>query len=166
MRLYSIASIGAGRIVNTYFISFVTGWFGYVYYLAGWAARHWKPLGECTPRRFGALALLAVCLLGMGCLSFRRSGDALYGVQNLSGPSAALSMLTGEAAQYDREMTQREVLLNDESQPVITLAPLTANPSVFMDDLLEVGAVYDVRPSLCAYYGKEAIRLEGEVTAP
>ena len=121
---------------------------------------------ECTPRRFGALALVAVCLLGMGCLSFKRSGDVLYGVQNLSGPSAALSLLTGEAAQYDREMTQREVLLNDESLPVVTLSPLTANPSVLMDDLLEMGAVYVVRPSLCAYYGKEAILLEGEVNAP
>lgn len=164
--LYSIASIGAGRIVNTYFISFVVAWFLYVYYLAGWIARHMDALPEGTPRRFGALALLSVCLLGMGCLSFRRDGDVLYGVQNMSGPSALLSMLTGEAAQYDREMEEREVLLNDESQPVITLRPLTANPAVFMDDLLEAGAVYDVRPSLCAYYGKEAILLEGEVDAP
>ena len=164
--LYSIASIGAGRIVNTYFICFVCGWFVYMYYLAGWAARRFPPVQECTRRRFGALALVAVCLLGMGCLSFKRSGDVLYGVQNLSGPSAALSLLTGEAAQYDREMTQREVLLNDESLPVVTLSPLTANPSVLMDDLLEMGAVYDVRPSLCAYYGKEAILLEGEVNAP
>lgn len=90
----------------------------------------------------------------------------LYGAQNMSGPSALLSMLSGEAQQYDREMKEREMLLNDEQQPVITLRPLTANPAVFMDDLLEIGAVYDVRPSLCAYYGKEAILLEGEVDAP
>ena len=164
--LYSIASIGAGRIVNTYLISFVVAWFLYVYYLAGYLARHADALPELSPRRFGALALVSVCLLGVGCLSFRRDGDVLYGAQNMSGPSALLSMLSGEAQQYDREMKEREMLLNDEQQPVITLRPLTANPAVFMDDLLEIGAVYDVRPSLCAYYGKEAILLEGEVDAP
>lgn len=63
-------------------------------------------------------------------------------------------------------MTQREKLLNDASQPVVTLKPLTAVPDVFMDDLLTPGAEYDARPSLCLYYGKEAIRIEGEAAAP
>lgn len=166
--LYSIASIGAGRIENTYFISFTVLWFLYVYYLCGHAVRRWgeKALPEMNARRFGALTLAAVCMLGVGCLAFKRPDDVLYGVQNLSGPSAALSLLTGEAAQYDREMTQREEALKDDTQPVVTLAPLTAVPAVFMDDLLTPDAVYDVRPSLCLYYGKEAIRVEGEVDAP
>ena len=118
-----------------------------------------------NPKRFGALVLAALCMLGAGSLAFKRSGDVLYGVQNLSGPSAALSIITGEASQYDWEMTQREQLLNDETQPVITLRTLTAVPAVFMDDLIMPNATYDVRPSLCLYYGKEAIRIEGEVDA-
>lgn len=40
---------------------------------------------------------------------------------------------------------------------MVTLSPLTAVPDVFMDDLIVPGAEYDVRPSLAAYYGKEAI---------
>lgn len=164
--LYSIASIGAGRQVNTYSMSFIAGWFLYVYYLAGFASRKIGDLPEITPRRFGALTLVSVCLLGVGCLSFKRSGDVLYGIQNMSGPSALLSILTGEAQQYDREMTEREALLRDESQPVVTLRPLTVNPAVFMEDQLKAGAIYDVRPSLRMYYGKEAIRLEGEGEVP
>ncbi len=160
--LYSIASIGAGRIVNTYYLSFLVLWFAYVYYLLGFAARALPAAPEMNARRFGALALAALCLLGAGCLAFKREGDVLYGAQNLSGPSAALSLLTGEAAQYDREMTQREQLLGDESQPVVTLAPLTVTPAVFMEDLIRTDAVYDVRPSLCLYYGKQAVRIEGE----
>lgn len=162
--LYSGVFIGGGRIVNTYFVSFVALWFLYAYYLAGFCARRLSHvrLPEMNARRFGALALVALCLLAAGCLGFKRSGDAIYGVQNLSGPSAALSLLNGEAKQYDAEMTQREALLNDEAQPVITLAPLHATPAVFMDDLIEPDAVYDVRPSLCLYYGKEAIHIEGE----
>lgn len=162
--LYSIASIGDGRIVNTYFISFVVMWFFGVYYLAGFAARHVQ-LPELTLKRFISLLLVSTCLFGTGCLAFRRAGDVLYGVQNLSGPSALLSMLTGEAARYDREMTEREALLNDDSQPVVALEPLTAVPAVFMEDLLRPDAVYDVRESLCLYYGKEAIRIAGEEAA-
>lgn len=159
--LYSIASIGAGRIVNTYHISAVIFWFLYVYYLTGAAARR-LTLPAMAPRQFAALVMASVCLFGIGSLAFRRSGDVLYGVQNLSGPSALLSMVKGESAQYDREMTVREELLNDETQPVITLEPLTAMPRVFMEDLLRPDAVYDAREALCLYYGKEKIHIAGE----
>lgn len=159
--LYSIASIGAGRIVNTYFISFVAFWFLYVYYLAGFAARRWQ-LPALNVRQFGALALASLCLFGMGCLGFRRSEDILYGVQNLSGPSAMLSIVSGEAQRYDQEMTVREGLLNDENLPVITLEPLSSVPRVFMDDLLIPNAVYDTREALGVYYGKEQIHIAGE----
>ena len=164
--LYAIASIGAGRQVNTYYLSFWVYWLLTVYQLAGYAAKHRRPLPALTPRSLGALMLVSVCLLGIGCLGFKRSGDVLYGIQNMSGPSALLSMLTGEAQQYDREMKAREELLNDETQPEVTLKALTANPRVFMQDQLKVGAVYDVRPSLKMYYGKEAIHLEGEGETP
>ena len=62
-------------------------------------------------------------------------------------------------------MMEREVLLNDDSQPVVTLEPLTAVPAVFMEDLIRPDAVYDVRESLGLYYGKEAIRIAGEEAA-
>ena len=166
--LYSGVFIGGGRIINTYFISFIVMWFVYAYYLCGVISRKLEgvQLPEMSVKRFAALLLVSLCLLGTGSLAFKRSGDVLYGVQNLSGPSAALSILTGEAQRYDAEMTAREELLNDESKSVVTLAPLTAVPAVFMDDLILPDAVYDVRPSLCLYYGKEAIRIEGEVDAP
>ena len=143
-----------------------------MYYLAGFAARRLAAAGRetlarpLTARGYGALLAISLCLLGMGCLACRPAGEALYGVQNLSGPSAALSILSGEAAQYDAEMTLREEALNDPAQPVVTLSPLTAVPDVFMDDLIVPGAEYDVRPSLAAYYGKEAIRIAGEEGTP
>ncbi len=160
--LYSIASIGGGRIINTYWISFVTGWFLAVYYLCGYAARRYDFSFELSAKSFWTVALTALCLFGMGSLGFKREGDVLYGIQNLSGPSAFLSIWNGEAAQYDREMSQREALLNDPTQSVVTLRPLTQTPAVLMDDLLKPDAVYDVRPSLCHYYGKEAIILAEE----
>lgn len=159
--LYSIASIGAGRIVNAYYISFVVLWFLAVYYLAGYAVRKMQ-VPQLSLRQFGALLLTGICLFGTGCLAFRHSGDVLYGAQNMAGPSALLSIITGEAAQYDREMSAREVFLNDESQPVITLEPLSAVPQLFMDDLIIPNAVYDVREAMCLYYGKQEIHIAGE----
>ena len=163
--LYSIASIGAGRIVNTYFVSFVALWFLAMYYLAGFAAQRLGAL-SLTARGYGALLGAALCALALGCLAAKPEGEPLYGVQNLSGPSAAISILSGEAAQYDAEMTLREQALNDPAKPVVTLSPLTAVPDVFMDDLIAPDAAYDVRPSLEKYYGKEAVLIAGEEETP
>lgn len=165
--LYAGVFIGGGRIVNTYFESFVVMWLLLVYYLSGHAARRLegRTAGELTAKGYGALALTAVCLLAVGSLAYKPADEALFGVQNLHGASAALSLVKGEAQQYDREMTERERLLNDESQPVVTLRPLSAVPDVFMDDLLTPGATDDVRPALCLYYGKEAVVIEGEADA-
>ena len=162
--IYSIASIGDGRIQDTYWLCFVVLWLLWVYVLLGFAARKWP---EARPEPLGrAVVVLGLCLSLAGCLGCRYPGDTLYGVQNMRGNSAWMSLVSGEAAQYDREMTERERLLNDDTQPVVTLEPLTAVPRIFMEDELEPGAVYDVRPSLCRYYGKEAILLAGEEERP
>ena len=132
-----------------------------VYYLVGYAARKTQ-LPVLNLRQTGALMAASLCLFAAGCQGYRASGDVLYGVQNLSGSSALLSIVTGEAATYDQEMKVREQLLNDDSQPVVTLEPLTAVPRVLMDDLIIPNAVYDTREALCVYYGKEKIHIAGE----
>jgi hypothetical protein len=116
------------------------------------------PLSPSPALRRG-LSLAALCLLLVGFLGYKQADDVLYGPMNMAGGSAALSILTGEAGTYDREMTARETLLNDPALPEVTLASLTATPRVFMDDLLTQGALYDVKPVLCRYYGKTAIRV-------
>lgn len=162
--LYSGVFIGGGRIVNTYWISFVVLWLLFVYgLLAVLAGRRSAPMSR---RCRQGLAAFGAALVLLGGLGYRPSGNTLYGVQNMAGVSAAISLLNGEAARYDREMSAREALLEDDTKPEVTLAPLTATPQVFMDDLLVQGAVYDVRPSLMAYYHKTAITLEGEGATP
>ncbi len=167
--------IGGGRIVDTYYQSFVVMWFLYAFYLAGVVARRlearpegapsglvpWKAVKPSPRLRQGFL--LACCfVLLVGCLAWKRPHDATYGPQNMAGGSAALSILRGEAQAYHREMTAREALLRDASQPEVTLAPLSAVPDIFMKDLLVADAPYEVRPSLCTYYGKTAIHLAVE----
>lgn len=165
--LYSGVFIGGGRIVNTYWLSFVALWLIFAYYLTGYAMRRLAEVkgltagageAEAPCRDFVSLrrgaALAGACLMLLGCFGYKQPEDKLYGLQNMAGVSAAISLLSGEAAQYDREMTAREALLNDPALDSVTLAPLTAVPKVLMDDLITLNAAYDVRPSLELYYGK------------
>lgn len=170
--LYSGVFLGGGRIFDTYWQSFVVLWLLYMFYLTGHAARRLeRGVQEEAPAGFSpalkrGLALAAALALVLGCLGYKRPADKTYGLPNLAGISAALSLATGEARQYHREMTAREALLSDASQPEVTLAPLSAVPELFMKDLLVSGAGDDPRPALCAYYGKTAIHLAGEGAAP
>ncbi len=164
--IYGGVFLGGGRIINTYFISFVVLWTACLYYFAGFAARKAKTSREMTKGQARGLALLCAALLIIGGLGFQRGSDELPGVQNLSGANAALSVVTGEAQTYHREMSEREALLNDAESPSVTLKPLTVSPKVFMSDLLKPDAEYDVRPALCNYYGKESIMIIEEDAEP
>ncbi len=159
--LYAGVFLGDGRAINTFYISFLAMLLGYETYLLGALARRRAAKGlprvTPTPALRRGLTLAALCLLLTGCLGYKQPDDVLYGPMNLAGGRAALSILTGEAAQYDREMAAREKLLNDPALPVVTLAPVSSTPKVFMADLLAADALYDVRPTLCRYYGKTAI---------
>lgn len=173
--LYSGVGIGGGRIVDTYWQSFVVLWLLYAFYLTGHAARRLEKagLGEAPASfpaalRIGAL-LAAVVLLGIGCLGYKLPDDKTYGLPNLAGASAALSLASGEARQYDLEMKAREALLSDASQPEATLSPLSVVPHLFMKDLLANAASADyavLEQILCDYYGKTAIHLAGGEVSP
>lgn len=164
--LFSGVHIGGGRIVNTYFISYVIFFLLYAFYLTGFAQKHLPETVTVPAKLQKGFAFVMACVLAVGLCGYKPQEEVLYGPQNLAGMKAALSILTGEAAQYDAEMTAREVLLNDDTQKEITLAPLTAVPDVFMDDLVVPNAIYDVRPSLCWYYQKDLIHIVGEEVQP
>ncbi len=163
--LYGGVFLGGGRITDTYYFSFITLFFLYETYLLGFLARRReqmnKPAFSPVPALRRGLLVASACLFLLGCLGIKPTGATLYGPMNMAGGNAALSIVTGEAARYDREMTARETLLNDAAQPTVTLAPLTATPAVLMEDLLAPGSAYDVRPTLCAYYHKTAVLVEG-----
>ena len=148
-------------------------WLIAAFYLVGYGVRRLEGAAETrealpfakglTPRARQGLLLASSALLLVGCLAYKRPQDATFGPQNMAGGSAAFSLLKGEARQYHRGMRAREALFHDLSQKEITLKPLSAVPGVFMKDLLAPGAAHDIRPVLCAYYGKEAIHLAEEV---
>lgn len=159
--LYAGVGIGAGRIVNTYFISFTVLWLVWLCYITGYAAKRLPAMPSLTKQSARGLALVCAALMLTGCLGFRRDSDKLPGVQNLTGVSAAISLVNGEAQSFHREMSAREALLNDASKPTITLSPVVAQPAVFMKDLITPDTTQSVLSSLRQYYGKDVILIEG-----
>ena len=161
--LYGVFSIGGGRIVNTYYQSFVVLWFLYAFYLTGFflrkREREFLPLSPPNQQR---LVFFCICLIFVGCMGYKQPGQVLSGPQNMAGCSAALSLINGEASAYHREMLARETLLKDESITHVVLHPLSTVPSVFMKDLLAEDAPYDVTSPLRLYYRKESVVVEGE----
>ena len=164
--LHSGVFLGGGRILDTYYESFVAFFFLLEIYVTGSVVKTLERKGRMpstatlgTLRR--ALPIVCATLLVIGTIAWKRPNDALYGPQNTTGGSALASLLNGEARRYDAEMTAREAILNDETQTTVTLAPLSAVPDVFMEDPLAPGALYDAKPALCAFYGKDAILTEG-----
>ncbi len=150
--LYSGVFLGGGRTIDTYYMSYVLLFLLCEGYGIGWWVKRRKaafPLDRLPSR---ALLALCACLMIVGCLGYKRPGDTLYGPMNMAGGSAALSLARGEARQYDAEMDARETLLNDASQPVVTLKPLTQVPDVFMRDLLAESGRDNPRVALCAFY--------------
>ena len=163
--LYAGVFLGGERAYNTYYVSFLILLLTAETYALGAFARK-RERSACAktsvaPAAARHIAMLAVCLFAIGCLGHKPVDEVLYGPMHTAGGSALLSLVRGEAKTYHEQMLARETLLNDASLPVVTLAPLTAVPPVFMEDLLRVDAVYDVAPILARYYGKEAVLLEG-----
>jgi hypothetical protein len=162
--LYAGVFLGGDRTIDTYYFSFIVLLLMSETYLLGALARRRERLGSVLALPASAnrgVLLLSACLFLVGCLGYKPAGATLYGPMNMAGGSAALSLFSGEAANYDREMDARELLLNDATQPTVTLKPLTAVPDVFMDDLLSPDATDNVLPTLKNYYHKDAILVEG-----
>lgn len=163
--MYGGVFFGGWRIIDTYYFSFIVMLLLYETYALGALARYRERLGKpevlLADQARRGLLIASACLFLLGCFGYKQSDDTLYGPMNMAGGSATLSIVNGEAKQYDLEMNVREALLNDSNQPTVTLSSLTAVPEVFMADLLLPGVEHDIGSMLCAYYGKTAILLEG-----
>ena len=153
--------LGDGRLMNTYFFTYVLLFTGLVLYWTGWALRKAKkPLlagGSAGAPVSGRLLLIVVVMLAAGCVGYRPEGAQSYGPQNMTGGSAALSLLRGEAGQYHREMSARDAALNDPAQQAVALRPVTVIPGVFMSDALQSSSLEYVLSLYAEYYQKESV---------
>ena len=169
--LYTGNFLGDGRLLDTYFFTYVLLFLGLVLYWTGWFLRQWETSGRLLPsfsrdsKRISLpLLLLTLVFFVLGTLSFRPEGTDYYAPGNTTTGSAALSLLQGEARQYHTELSARDAVLNDPSQPAVLLSPVTVIPKVFMSDALQSPNLDYVLSLYAEYYQKESVSLtpEGE----
>lgn len=167
--LYTGNYLGDGRVLNTYYFTLVILLAQLALYWAGFILRTGKryftqaalPVVSQTKTshiRIAAL-LVAAALLIVGCVSYHPDGSASYGPQNMAGGSALRSLISGQAADYDAAMDQRDAVLNDEAQTAVILTPITDAPASFMGDALTSDNLDYVLSLYAEYYDKAVVQL-------
>lgn len=167
--LYTGNYLGDGRSLNSYFFTFVLMGAALCLYWTGWLIRRleartaFPAIGAAKKDglRIGAF-LAAAVLVVVGCISFRPNDGVPRGVQNLASVSALRSLLSGEAAAFDRAMDERDAALNDPGQPEVVLTPIQTIPDAFMGDPLTGDSVDYVLHLYAEYYQKQRVSVEAE----
>ena len=155
--------LGDGRVLNTYYDTYVLMSLGLTVYWAGFLLRRFPAMqAEPSDRISGPVVAVAAVLLLVGSLAYQAPGSPNYGPQDMTGGSAALSLLRGEARQYDREMDARDAAMNDPGSRDVTLTPVSVIPKVFMSDAASSQAIDYVLSLYAEYYQKDSVTPAGE----
>lgn len=162
--IYTGNYIGDGRTINTYFYTFVIMSCALVLYWMGWFMRRterrspFQAIG--TTKKDGlriAAFAVAVVLLVIGCVSYRPDSAEERGLHNVASVSALRSILSGEAAAYDRAMDERDAAMNDPDQPEVVLEEVEEIPEAFMGDALDSDNIDYVLHLYKEYYEKQQV---------
>lgn len=181
---FSMGNVGPGRVQNIRYDLFVMAAMLCAGWLVGWVARRWerlhgvaraedgRPLGAAYadlvlkretghsvsaphPARalgayFGAVVLTLVLVLAALAVDERHRDD-------LTSISAAASLISGEAADYDEQVRARLSYLEETPESQVEVAYYTAGPRVlFMGDIRDNMDNY-INFRLAQWYGKDSV---------
>jgi len=151
------------RVLSSLYMLYVLLMLVNIVYLAGFMVRRfdshraWPEFLERKGLTLGMLAL-SVTLLVWGLLS-----NAIMATPSVS---SAKSLLTGEAAQYNREMTDRETQMaasSSRAHAVSAIHPLMAEPVVLPRDMLPYQKEGSIPAMMRRYYRMQQL---GELFGP
>lgn len=157
---YSMGGIGAGRLINVVWMTFVLGLVVTEFLLLGWAQRvcglSFAGAARVLQRQARRLPwVVAVLLVCIGCIG---SHTVKEGQDNRFATSleACYELASGQAQAFAAALDGREELLLDESVSDVTIAPLTGDQRpwlLFFTDLPEGPETW----GLAGYYGKDSV---------
>ncbi len=143
-------------------------------YLMGWLHSRFgdRPLFRAlegvyeAPRRRGIAAVTLALAFAAGCVgliniteSDSERGAAVFDGMPMS-VSASFSLINGEAAVYDRELTERNEYLSSAEGASVTLPALSAKPEVIFHTDITEDPEYWINQMLAGYYGAAQVQLE------
>ena len=125
---YTMGGIGAGRLLNVVWMTFVQGLAATEFLLLGWLERV-RGVSLHRAERFcqhhaRRLPLAVACMLVvMACIGSHtvKEGQDNYFATSLE---AAHELADGQAQRYAAALDERETILTDEAQPEVSIRPL------------------------------------------
>lgn len=106
-----------------------------------------------------SLVLFSVFSVGLIKVTEREDGGASFSKMPLS-ISAAYSLITGEAKQYDKECTMRDNYLKTTPETDIVLSPLSVHPEVIFHTDITDDPLHWKNAHMAIYYKKASIKLD------
>ena len=159
---YTMGGIGAGRLLNVVWMTFVLGLAATEFLLLGWLER---VLGVSLHRaeRFcqhhaRRLPLAAACMLVvMACIGSHtvKEGQDNYFATSLE---AAYELADGQAQRYAAALDEREAILTDEAQLEVSIRPLNENERPWLLFYTDVAPGPDLW-GLTPYFAKQSVTI-------
>lgn len=160
------------RMMNIIYFSYYIFMTWNLIYLMGWVHRKW---GEATIiKKFAEIydsaatlrkiVAILVLLFGIGCVGLCTVTESAEGGANFTnlpaGASAMYSLINGDAATYDKELTDRAEHLANSTETSIALPALSATPELIFHSDITTDPAHWKNRHLEIYYNKEFIWIE------
>ena len=157
---YTMGGIGAGRLLNVVWMTFLLGLAVSEFLLFGWLERV-RGLSLVPAERFMlrhgrrlpvAVAGMLVCMACIGSHTVKEGQDNYFA----TSLEAAYELADGQAARFAAALDERERALNDASQPDVAISPLGAEERPWLLFYTDVSVGPDMW-GLTPYYDKDSV---------
>ena len=159
---YTMGGIGAGRLLNVVWMTFVLGLATTEFLLLGWLERvrgvSLHGAEQFCRHQVRRLPLLAAAMLFcMACIGSHtvKEGQDSYFATSLE---AAYELANGSARRYADALDAREALLNDAAQPDVSIRPLNDDERPWLLFYTDVAPGPDMW-GLTPYFGKQSVTI-------
>ena len=159
---YTMGGIGAGRLLNVVWMTFVLGLAATEFLLLGWlervcglslhsaeqfCKRHARHLPQAT-------AVLLVCMACIGSHTVKEGQDNYFA----TSLEAAYELADGQAARYAAALDAREAVLTDAAQQDVTIRPLNGEERPWLLFYTDVAPGPDMW-GLTPYFDKQSVTI-------
>ena len=157
---YTMGGIGAGRLLNVVWMTFILGLAVTEFLLFGWlerivcltpAIRQLEKAGKCLPL---VCAAMLVCMACIGSHTVKEGQDNHFATTL----EAAYELADGEAARFAKVLDEREAVLTDTDQPDVVIRPLTEEERPWLLFYTDVAPGPDLW-GLTPYYSKNSVTI-------
>lgn len=159
---YTMGGIGAGRLLNVVWMTFILGLAVTEFLLFGWLERirgvcltpAIRQLGKAGKRLPLVCAVMLVCMACIGSHTVKEGQDNHFATTL----EAAYELADGEAARFAKVLDKREAILTDTDQPDVVIRPLTEEERPWLLFYTDVAPGPDLW-GLTPYYSKNSVTI-------